>query len=321
MTREIQPLLTIAIPTHNSGKFIGKTLKSISSQMSEEFRSLVQIVVIDNASQDSTLSIVAEHDFTCKLKVIKNPVNMGAHYSHDKCGLEADGKYIWFLGSQDALLPNALEKMIRVCEMERYTNILLNFSVANELDSSLDEINHYMIGNDLEIKDGYEFYRKLGGHALAMSANVILRENYLSVSENTLVSKNWTLYQRFFDSTFLKEKRVEYYFISDPVFILMQESDGWWTTPAVFLNFVALREIQRTSWKRNFKIYLFLTYRNGGRALTNSIALGRHAGYKPTFRMTFRLISLCFFDPRVFIAVLALYSPRKALNAIQNNLI
>ena len=308
-----QPLLTIAIPTYNSGQFIEATLLSISRQVTKEIRDLLQIVIVDNASTDLTPQILAEFNFPCHFKIIRNPINMGPDFSLDKCGFEADGKYIWFLGSQDKLLPNTLENVMGVCGKEEYSNILLNFSVENELDSNASKPNHYMIYQDLVINDSYKFYRKLGGHALAMSANIISKESYSIVMKNSLVTINWALYQRYFDSTFLKNSVVKFYFISDPVFILMQESDGWWTTPWVFINFIGLREIHRTAWRRNFKLYLLLTYRYGGKALVNSIHLGRRAGYKPNFIMLVRLISLCFFDPRTITALFALYSPSKAL--------
>ena len=303
------PLLTIAIPVYNSGEYIPKTLQSVLSQIPEEFRLLIQLVIVDNASTDMTLSFIENSNFPCEVKLIKNPVNMGADFSTDKCGREASGTYIWFLGSQDALLPNAIKRVIQVCNSEEFTNIVLNFSIENELDAERNRINQYELNIDFVTDDAYEFFRKIGGHALAMSANIIKRSNYLQVNQNSLVTKNWGLHQRFLESSLKKELSPKFYFISDPVFTLMQEKDGWWTGPDVFLNFVRLRELQRSSWKRNFKIYLFLMYRGGGKSLRNSIVLGRRSGYKASFKMSIRLFMLCPFDPRIFISLFLLYSP------------
>ena len=147
-----------------------------------------------------------------------------------------------------------------------------------------------------------------------MSANIILKDNYLKVVENPLITKDWALYQRFFESSLIKDTTLEFYFISDPIFTLFQEKDGWWTTPEVFLNFVGLREIQNSSWRRNLKIFLFLIYRGNGKALRNSVVLGRQSGYKPTLKMCKRLISLGVFDPRIYMALALLYSPKKVLD-------
>ena len=307
------PLLTIAIPVYNSGQYITTTLQSVLSQITEEFRLLVQLVIVDNASTDMTLSFIENFNFPCEVKLIRNPINMGADFSIDKCGNEASGTYIWFLGSQDALLPNTLKRVIQVCNSEDFTNIVLNFSIENELDTERNIVNQYKSNTDVVTNDAYEFFRKIGGHALAMSANVIKRSNYLRVNQNSSITKNWGWHQRFFESSLQKDLNPKFYFISDPVFTLMQEKDGWWTGPDVFLNFVRLRELQRSSWKRNFKVYLFLMYRGGGKSLRNSIVLGRRSGYKASLKMSIRLFMLCPFDPRIFISLFLLYSPSRLI--------
>jgi glycosyltransferase involved in cell wall biosynthesis len=310
--RLIQPLLTIAIPVYNSELFIGQTLQSITSEITENLQKLIQIVLVDNASTDRTFDIINEFNFPCERKIIKNPSNLGRDFSFDECGKQSDGKYIWFLGSQDKLKPKSLEKILSILKQEKYSNILLNFSIENEVNSDLNENNHYLIHNDLMLSNPYDFYRKLGGHALAMSANIIKRENYLNVLVNPLITKDWAIYQRFFESTFSEVYEKSFYFISEPIFVLQQEKDGWWTTPEVFLNFVGLREIQLTSRKLDFKIFLFLMYRGGGKSLRNSIVLGRQVGYRPTFKMSLKLLRLYFFDPRFYFMALPLfYSPKK----------
>jgi glycosyltransferase involved in cell wall biosynthesis len=314
MNSDPTPLLTIAIPVYNSEKYIQKTLTSVLNQFEQTHTSQIQIVIVDNGSSDQTLAVIEKMVFPCDIKVIKNLVNRGRDFSFDKCGLESDGKYIWFLGSQDVLLPNSLKIVLEVLSEKKYTNILMNFSVENEINPDLNRANHYSLFTDKHMFSPYLFYRRLGGGALAMSANIILKDNYLKVVENPLITKDWALYQRFFESSLIKDSALEFYFISNPIFTLFQEKDGWWTTPEVFLNFVGLREIQSTSWKKNFAIFLFLTYRGNGKALRNSVVLGRRTGYKPTLKMCKRVISLGFFDPRIYIALVLLCSPKKVLD-------
>lgn len=308
------PLVTIAIPVYNSEGFIQATLNSILSQITPTNQALVQIVIVDNGSTDRTLDIIESNTFPCNFKLIKNLTNKGRDFSFDKCGLESDGNYIWFLGSQDALHPNSLSIVLKVLSEKKYTNVLLNFSIQNEIKPELNRANHYSLFADMHLFSPYLFYRRLGGGALAMSANIILKENYLKVIENPLITKDWALYQRFFESSLIKDSALAFYFISNPIFTLFQEKDGWWTTPEVFLNFVGLREIQNSSWKKNVPIFLYLTYRGNGKALKNSVVLGRRTGYKPTLKMCKRMISLGFFDPRIYIALLLLYSPKRVLD-------
>ena len=46
-----------------------------------------------------------------------------------------------------------------------------------------------------------------------MSANIILKDNYLKVVENPLITKDWALYQRFFESSLIKDSTLGFYFI------------------------------------------------------------------------------------------------------------
>jgi len=245
----IEPLLTIAIPVYNSELVIGENLQSIKKEISERFKNLVQVVLVDNASTDQTLQVISSVDLPCDKKIIRNPNNFGADFNADECGRQSNGKYIWFLGSGERLLPNSLEKIIAILEKEDCTNIVLNFEIENELNPNLNSENHYSIHSDWTSSDPYDFYRKVGGHALAMSANIIRRENYLTVLSRPLITKNWALYQRYFDSIFSNKNKLKFHFVAEPMFILRQEENGWWTTQDVFLNFIRLREIHQTAWK------------------------------------------------------------------------
>jgi glycosyltransferase involved in cell wall biosynthesis len=308
----VEPLLTIAIPVYNSELVIGENLQSIKKEISQRFKNLIEVVLVDNASTDQTLQVISSVDLPCEKKIVRNLNNFGADFNTDECGRQSNGKYIWFLGSGERLLPNSLEKIISILEKEDCTNIVLNFGVENELNPDLNSENHYAIRSDWTSSDPYNFYRKVGGHALAMSANIIRRENYLTVLSRPLITKNWALYQRYFDSIFSNKNNLKFYFVAEPMFILRQEENGWWTTQDVFLNFIRLREIHQTAWKSSIKIFLFLMYRGGGSSLRNAIILGRQLGYKPTLRMLIKLMRLYFFDPRFFFMAFPLfYSPKQ----------
>ncbi len=46
--------LSICIPTYNRGKFLPDLFESILSEIDEENRSVIEVVVSDNASGDNT---------------------------------------------------------------------------------------------------------------------------------------------------------------------------------------------------------------------------------------------------------------------------
>jgi abequosyltransferase len=101
--------LSVCIPTYNFGAFIGETLESIVSQLTDE----VEIIVVDGASTDNTEQIV--QSFRSK--------NPGLHYHrlNQKGGIDLDlarsielarGDYCWLFGGDDVMRPGALRQVV-----------------------------------------------------------------------------------------------------------------------------------------------------------------------------------------------------------------
>jgi abequosyltransferase len=105
--------LTICIPTYNREIYIASTLQKILDQ---NFNGL-QVVISDNASNDNTESIVAEFNKKgLAIKYFRWPINMGADKNYLKAADLADGEYIWFLGSDDWIIPGAVDVVVSKCE-------------------------------------------------------------------------------------------------------------------------------------------------------------------------------------------------------------
>ena len=99
--------VSIIIPTYNSEKYIAKAIESVLHQTFQKF----EIILIDDASQDSTLSIVRSFNDR-RIKIIANKQNRGVSYSRN-CGIKvAQGKWIGLLDSDDWYAPQRLEKLL-----------------------------------------------------------------------------------------------------------------------------------------------------------------------------------------------------------------
>lgn len=100
--------LSICIPTYNRAPFLRKALESVVPQLSED----MEIVISDNASEDDTASVVQEY---CRPgRAIRYHVqsrNEGPDRNYLKVIELARGRYCWFLGSDDALLPGAVRRI------------------------------------------------------------------------------------------------------------------------------------------------------------------------------------------------------------------
>lgn len=108
-------LVSIIMPSYNTGKYIKKSIESVISQTYKNW----ELIIVDDCSTDNTENIISQ--FTDKrIKFFKNEKNSGAAVSRNKALREAKGKWIAFLDSDDLWLPQKLEKQINFMDKNKY---------------------------------------------------------------------------------------------------------------------------------------------------------------------------------------------------------
>ncbi|VCV39361.1 glycosyltransferase family 2 protein [Escherichia coli] len=98
-------LISIIMPSFNSGKTIAESIESVISQTYENW----ELLITDDCSSDDTISII--NTFISKdhrIKLFQNSKNSGAAISRNLSISNARGDYIAFLDSDDIWLPNKL---------------------------------------------------------------------------------------------------------------------------------------------------------------------------------------------------------------------
>lgn len=112
--REGQPIkLSVCIPTYNRAAFIGETLESILSQAN----GLIEVVVVDGASTDSTSEVVASfQNRFANLIYHRGAQNMGVDRDMATAVELARGEYCWLMSSDDLIKPGAISRMLEEIE-------------------------------------------------------------------------------------------------------------------------------------------------------------------------------------------------------------
>jgi glycosyltransferase involved in cell wall biosynthesis len=107
-------LVSINIPTYNSGKTLGETLNSIASQTYKN----IEIIIIDSSSRDNTVEIAK--NFTDKV------FNADSLALARKLGVEeSSGKYIFLVDSDQVLENNCIAECVKACENENFDAVTL----------------------------------------------------------------------------------------------------------------------------------------------------------------------------------------------------
>jgi glycosyltransferase involved in cell wall biosynthesis len=117
------------MPAYNCARFIEEAVNSVRRQTYSNW----ELIIVDDCSTDNTYSVISEIALQDpRIKVLKHDYNMGAAASRNKAIVEATGKYIAFLDSDDIWLSQKLEKQIRFMKDNRYSFSCTSYNKIDE---------------------------------------------------------------------------------------------------------------------------------------------------------------------------------------------
>ena len=118
-------LVSIIMPSYNTGRFIVETIESVLAQTYENW----ELIIVDDCSTDNTDEVVKPYLDNEKIRYIKNETNSGAALSRNRALREAKGKWIAFLDSDDLWSPDKLSQQIAFMSDNGY-----HFSYTNYIE-------------------------------------------------------------------------------------------------------------------------------------------------------------------------------------------
>ncbi len=111
-------LLSICIPTYNRASTIQEALESIMEQVDKTNKDLIEICIADNASTDNSFEVIDRYRENSPVKFTyhKNPVNKWADYNFLKVIEISNGKFCWYLWSDDILEAWSINKVLQTLQ-------------------------------------------------------------------------------------------------------------------------------------------------------------------------------------------------------------
>jgi len=108
-------LVSVIVPVYNVELYIKRCLDSISGQTYHN----LEIIVVDDGSKDKSATICKEcADADSRIRLIEKE-NEGAGYARNT-GLDvANGDYIFFVDSDDYIMPNCIERLLSIALAEK----------------------------------------------------------------------------------------------------------------------------------------------------------------------------------------------------------
>lgn len=110
------PLVTVGMPVYNVELYIKKSLLSILDQSYPN----IEVVVVDDYGTDNSIKIIEDikrdHPRGDCIRILRQPKNMGPGDARNRTIDEASGKYLYFIDSDDFIVPETIRLMMEQAE-------------------------------------------------------------------------------------------------------------------------------------------------------------------------------------------------------------
>lgn len=109
ITSNNAPLVTVAMVTYNSSKYVAMAIDSVLNSSYVNF----ELVICDDCSTDETWQIVQSYDDP-RIVAKRNENNLREYPNRNQCIDLAKGEYLIFIDGDDVIYPHGLEFMTRM---------------------------------------------------------------------------------------------------------------------------------------------------------------------------------------------------------------
>lgn len=119
------PWLSICIPVYNVRQYLEACIESVLSQPLQG----VEVLLLDDCSTDGSATVAEQFasQYSANLRLLRHPRNQGISAVRNSLLDAATGTYVWFLDSDDILMPGAIKGLAETVERHRPDLVLCDF--------------------------------------------------------------------------------------------------------------------------------------------------------------------------------------------------
>ena len=176
--------LSIIIPIYNVEQYIEHCIKSILSQRADS--DIVEIILVNDGTPDRSMEVANEIISKEKNVKIINQKNQGLSAARNAGLNVANGEYVWFVDSDDWLLPNALDDVIEAIAEYPTADVLSTILLDYIEDTKETYQEYYPKVFDLSGKTYLKLRYKQGASQRFIFKKQFLVKNNLTFSPNIL---------------------------------------------------------------------------------------------------------------------------------------
>ncbi len=165
----MNPILSIIVPVYNVEKYIVKCISSIVNQC--EFDK-TELIIVNDGTKDKSIELVKPIIEGRSNVILINQENAGLSEARNKGLRTANGEYIWFVDSDDAIASNAISILLH--RFETHSDCYgINLLWENEDDGKKTEVG--MWNESESLSSGIEFMQNKN-HLTPVQRYVVKRD-------------------------------------------------------------------------------------------------------------------------------------------------
>ncbi len=153
---ENQALISVIIPVYNVEEYLRECIDSVLNQTYGNF----EIILVDDGSTDSSGEICDEYLEKDDRITVIHQKNGGLSAARNAGFTEANGKYIYFLDSDDYITENTLELLLGIAEKDN-SNIVFFDAVSFADTDDFTVKQNYIRKNNYKTDNGYNIFSEL----------------------------------------------------------------------------------------------------------------------------------------------------------------
>lgn len=130
-------MISIVVPVYNAAGFIKETIGSVKRQTYTDW----ELLLVDDCSSDESVALMEEeaaHD--PRIRVIRQPQNMGAAAARNRGVQEAKGRYLAYLDADDLWRDDRLSSCLAFIEEKKVAFVFSGYEFADENGRGLGKI-------------------------------------------------------------------------------------------------------------------------------------------------------------------------------------
>lgn len=167
--------VSVIIPAYNAVSYVRKCLDSLLHETMDN----LEVIIINDGSTDNTLEVISEYRDKIKNYVIIDKENGGQAVARNEALKVARGKYVFFLDSDDYLVPGALSEL---------------YALAVKDDYDIAVGDKYMFYDDSDKREPFPFYADNDD----VHKRFVLRQNgplAVLIKRDMILEHNWSFYE------------------------------------------------------------------------------------------------------------------------------